>query len=307
MYETQEVDMEIYKPSLENIGQLKKYLGYNKYFGCELTAANNILWSEFYDTGFVIVEDMLSYCKVKDGKPVAFTFPIGEHNPKKAFDKLCKELVDSGLEPTFYLVHPEMFAQIEEWYPEKYKIEYGRDEADYLYEYKTLSELKGKKLHGKRNHINRFEENFPDYMFEEIDDSNYEECIEMAYNWERDNNPDGEADKLYERNIIEKALKNRENLGLTGGLIRVDGRVIAFTLGEPINDRCFVVHFEKAYSDIQGAYPMINREFVRRMLKGYKYINREEDLGIPGLRHAKTSYQPIRLVEKGTVTGTAPI
>ena len=302
MYETQEVDMEIYKPSLENIGLLKKYLGYNKYFGCELTAANNILWSEFYDTGFVIVDDMLSYCKIEDGKPVAFTFPIGEHNPRKAFDSLCKELIESGLEPTFYLVHPEMFEQIEEWYPEKYKIEYGRDDADYLYEYKTLSELKGKKLHGKRNHINRFEENFSDYKFEEIDDSNYEECIEMAYNWERENNIDGEADKLYERNIIEKALKNRESLGLVGGLIRVDDRVIAFTLGEPINDSCFVVHFEKAYSDIQGAYPMINREFVRRKLKGYKYINREEDLGIPGLRHAKTSYQPIRLVEKGTVT-----
>lgn len=302
MSDTQEVTMEIYKPSLDNIGLLKNYLGYNTYFGCELTAANNILWSEFYDTGFVIVEDMLSYCKVKDGSPVAFTFPIGKHNPKNAFQKICRWFEEQGKSPVFYLVHPEMYAQIEEWYPGRFKIEYLRDDADYLYEYKTLSELKGKKLHGKRNHINRFEENYPQYEYEVIDDSNYKECIELAVNWERDNNPDYSEDKRYELNIIKKALENRQILGLLGGLIRVEGRVIAFTLGEPINEKCFVVHFEKAYADIQGAYPMINREFVRRQLKGYKYINREEDLGIPGLRHAKTSYQPIRLVDKGIVT-----
>lgn len=294
--------MDILKPNMDNIGILKDYLRYNNYFGCELTAANNILWSEFYDTSFVIVEDMLSYCKVKDGVPVAFTFPIGKHEPKKAFDALCSYFEEQGSTPEFYLVHREMYEKIEEWYPGKFKIEYQRDDADYLYEYKTLSELKGKKLHGKRNHINRFEENFPDYEYEVIDETNYMECIDFAYTWEKDNNPEGSEDKLYERNIIEKALKNRQALELVGGLIRADGNVVAFTLGEPINDKCFVVHFEKAYANIQGAYPMINREFVRRQLKGYKYINREEDLGIPGLRHAKTSYQPIRLVDKGEVT-----
>lgn len=299
---TQEVVMEIYKSNLDNINLLKDHLEFNQYIGCELTAANNILWSEFYDTSFVIVEDMLSYCKVKDGKPVMFTFPIGKHDPRKAFDYIYKWFEDHNMEFTLYLVHPEMFARIEEWYPGKFNIEYNRDEADYIYEYKTLAELKGKKLHGKRNHINRFEENYPDYIYEAIDEGNYMECVELAYNWEQDNNPEGSEDKQYERAIIETALNNMKELGLKGGLIRVDGRVIAFTLGEPINDKCFVVHFEKAYADIQGAYPMINREFVRRELKGYKYINREEDLGIPGLRHAKTSYQPVRLVDKGIVT-----
>ena len=294
--------MKIYSPRMENINLLQSYLKFNKYYGCELTAANNILWSKFYDTGFTIVEDMLSYCKACDGKPIMFTFPIGKHDPKIAFDRICEEFEANGLEFKLFMVHPEMFELIEQWYPGKYKIEYDRDSADYLYEYKTLSELKGKKLHGKRNHINRFEENYPDYQYEIIDESNYQECIDMAYQWEKDNNPDGAKDKQYERDIIEEALKHREILGLVGGLIRIDGKVIAFTLGEPINDKCFVVHFEKAYADIQGAYPMINREFVRRQLKGYKYINREDDLGLPGLRHAKTSYQPIRLVDKGVVT-----
>lgn len=302
MYGTQEVVMEIYKSSLDNINLLRDHLKFNKYIGCELTAANNILWSELYDTSFVIVEDMLLYCKLEDGKPIMFTFPIGKHDPKKAFDCVYKWFEDHNMEFALYLVHPEMFAKIEEWYPGKFKIEYNRDEADYVYEYKTLAELKGKKLHGKRNHINRFEENYPNYIYEAIDEENYKECMELAYNWERDNNTEGSEDKQYECKIIETALNNMKELGLKGGLIRVNGKVIAFTLGEPINDKCFVVHFEKAYADIQGAYPMINREFVRRELKGYKYINREEDLGIPGLRHAKTSYQPVRLVDKGIVT-----
>ena len=106
----------------------------------------------------------------------------------------------------------------------------------------------------------------------------------------------------YETNALSFALENRKKLGLNGALIRIEGKVVAFTLGEPLKDDTYVVHFEKAYADIQGAYPMINREFVRRDLRGYKYINREEDMGIPGLRHAKTTYQPIRLIDKGTVT-----
>jgi hypothetical protein len=90
---------------------------------------------------------------------------------------------------------------------------------------------------------------------------------------------------------------------MTGALIRVQGKVIAFTMGEPVTADTFVVHFEKAYADIQGSYAIINREFVKRELLGhYTYVNREEDMGIPGLRHAKTSYQPVRLIEKGLVT-----
>ena len=89
--------MEIFKPSMENIGIIKNHLRYNRYFGCELTAANNILWSKFYDTSFVIVEDMLSYCKMEENKPVMFTFPVGKHNPKGAFDILCQEFENVAL------------------------------------------------------------------------------------------------------------------------------------------------------------------------------------------------------------------
>ena len=83
-------------------------------------------------------------------------------------------------------------------------------------------------------------------------------------------------------------------------MLRVEGQAAAFTIGEPVSDQCFVVHFEKALSRYPGAYPMINQQFVQNALQAYHYINREEDLGLEGLRKAKLSYHPAILLEKGT-------
>ncbi len=292
--------MLVQTPCMENRELLNQYLRYNQYYGCEFSAANNILWSELYKGEFIIAEDMLLFCHTKNGIIEQITFPIGKQDEKKAFDAMAAYFNENNRPFYMYLVEREMFEKIDAWYPGKYKIEYQRDEADYLYEWETLAYLKGKKLHGKRNHINRFLENYPDYKYELIDDENYKECIELTRSWKENNEVDDTA--AYETDILKFALKNREVLGLNGALIRVNNRVIAFTLGEPLKEDTYVVHFEKAYADVQGAYAMINREFVRRSLKGYRYINREEDMGIPGLRHAKTSYQPVRLVEKGIVT-----
>jgi len=96
-------------------------------------------------------------------------------------------------------------------------------------------------------------------------------------------------------------LRLMNELKLTGGLLRIDGEVIAFTIGEPINEEMFVVHIEKAFKDIQGAYTMINQQFVEHELQSYQYVDREEDTGAEGLRKAKLSYRPVFLIEKGTV------
>lgn len=298
--------MDIYIPSLQNKGLLDSYLKYNTFRGCELAPANTILWSEHYCTGFVIIENMLSFCRLKNGKPVSFSFPIGAGDKKKAFDAIAGCFEQNKMDFSMYMVEPDMFARIEEWYPGMYEVQYNRDSADYLYETETLASLSGKKLHGKRNHINRFLENYPDYKYERIDDENCDECLELAYAWAKKNIQDEPAerveDKTYEKCALEFALKHRDELGLIGALIRVEGRVVAFTLGGRLTEDTFDINFEKAYAEVQGAYAMINREFVRRELTGYKYVNREEDMGVPGLRHAKTSYQPVCLVEKGLVS-----
>lgn len=110
-----------------------------------------------------------------------------------------------------------------------------------------------------------------------------------------------EYDKVDESKLVVYAIRHRKELGMIGGALRVQGEVVAITLGERLTDDTFVVHFEKAYAEIQGAYPMINREFVRHELSGYTYVNREEDLGVEGLRKAKLSYRPEIILNKGNL------
>lgn len=311
--------MELYRPTIERLNELKYYLQHNQFYGCQLALSNVVLWSEHYNTYYTTIADMLVFCQVEDGKPCAFTFPIGAGDAKAAFDAIVCYFKEEGLPVVFYLIDHRMYEQIESWYPDEYSLELHREDADYLYTPESLATLKGKKLHAKRNHIHRFIENYPDYQYEEITDDNAKECLELARNWMRnkasiaeqtgedeyrDASDAGDAGDEYrdEYNAIELALRNREKLSAKGGVLRVNGKVVAFTIGSPINEKVFDVHFEKAYAQVQGAYAMINREFVRKHLMNYEYINREEDLGIEGLRSAKLSYHPAQLLEKGTLT-----
>ena len=102
--------------------------------------------------------------------------------------------------------------------------------------------------------------------------------------------------------VTLNSLRLFKELELTGGILRVDGQIVAFTIGEPICSDTFVVHIEKAFPDVQGAYTMINQQFVEHECMDYKYVNREEDTGDEGLRKAKRSYRPVFMVEKGVVT-----
>ena len=102
--------------------------------------------------------------------------------------------------------------------------------------------------------------------------------------------------------MIKNSFRYFEQLKLVGGILRVDGKVVAFTIGEAVNEDVFVVHIEKAYAEINGAYPAINQEFVKHEASQYRYINREEDLGMEGLRKAKMSYRPVILLERYLVT-----
>lgn len=296
--------MNYYRPTIERAEELESYLRYNEFYGCQLTLANVILWSSHYDTYYTTVADMLVFCKVEDGRPCAFSFPVGGGSAKEAFDAIVCYFKEQKLPVIFYLVDAKMYEQIESWYPGEYVLEMDSDSSDYLYETASLATLQGKKLHAKRNHINRFLERYPDYQYEDITDGNIDDCLKLAKDWYKDKlaaleDPSLSDDFDDEYEAIELAIRNRGILHMKGALLRVDGKAIAFTLGSPINNDVFDVHFEKAYADIQGAYAMINREFVRHQLMDYKYINREEDLGIEGLRKAKESYNPIMKWEKG--------
>ncbi len=297
--------MEVYKISYETKDTLKKYLKQNNYRACELSFGNNLLWSPYYDISFMIVCDMLVFCKMHAGRLALASYPIGDGDEKRAFDEIVRLFREDNMPFKMYLVSESAWTKIESWYGGLYTYTSDRDEADYLYEYETLANLKGKKLHGKRNHINYFEENYPNYIYEKINSSNKQECMGLARKWFAESEEDADGKKKFELSAIETALDNMEDFGLDGALIRVDSGVCGFTIGEELTNDTFVIHFEKADANIRGAYPIINREFVRRELSKYQYINREEDMGVPGLRHAKTTYQPVSLVEKGYVSSNA--
>lgn len=276
----------------------EKYYQYKTSRGCELSFSNNFLWVAYYKTQWNIIEDSLVFYNPLRN---SVSFPIGE-NPYQALEWLIRYYKTNDMPFIMQLVTKEQFEKLNEQYPGIFQIKYHRKNADYIYEAESLGSLAGKKLHAKRNHIHRFVQNYPEWIYEEINDDNVDDCIEMAQKWRIQNRCDEDAAKRDEIRVTLRALELREKIGLTGGLIRTRDGVVAFSLGAPLSADTFVVHIEKAFSDIQGAYPIINREFVLHAAKGYRYINREEDMGEEGLRKAKLSYYPAILLEKGDVT-----
>ena len=157
--------------------------------------------------------------------------------------------------------------------------------------------LAGRKYHGKKNHCNAFVKEYPDYVYEEMNRSNIDECIAFGDMWcERRMGDDPSL--VCEKCAIHEALNNFEALKLRGGVIRIGGKVEAFSFGEKINDNTAVLHVEKANPEIRGLYSVINRDFAKNAWGDVTYLNREEDMGIEGLRMAKESYKPEFMVKK---------
>ena len=299
--------MEFYVPAMKDITRIKEALRKNEKKCCEMSPANVVLWAKQYQTEIAFFEENIIFrSKQKDGNYSYACNLINALQPKSLFDYIVKLVKTDSGEFRMHCVMKEEMDMIEEWYPNQYQMQVNRNDSDYIYAREKMAALSGKKLHGKRNHIHRFEEQNPDWKYETISEKNEEDCAKMAMHWCMDNcmadQNTIEYDKIDESKLVVYAIRHREEFGMIGGALRVNGQIIAITLGEKLTKDTFVVHFEKAFAKIQGAYPMINREFVRHELSDYTYINREEDMGIEGLRKAKMSYRPEILLDKGIVT-----
>ena len=291
------------RAQLEDKEVISHYFKHHTSRSCERTFVNVFLWARFYNVTFAIIEDTLVF-KSEDENSFAFAYPAGEpENVKKALDTLYQYSQERGVPFRLYNVTPDHFEQIEAWYPGRFQIEYNEDLADYVYESEKLCTLAGKKLHGKRNHINKFKSLYEGrWSYETMSGDNVAECFQMALKWRNQNGCDDDPEKNSEMCVTLNSLRLFRELELTGGILRVDGQIVAFTIGEPVCSDTFVVHIEKAFPDVQGAYTMINQQFVEHECMDYRYVNREEDTGDEGLRKAKRSYRPVFMVEKGVVT-----
>lgn len=297
-------DITFKRPELEDKEIISSYFKKAPSRSCERTFANVYLWSRQYHVKYAIIEDALVF--MDDEYELAYAYPAGEPEAvKKAIDWLMNYSKEQGAPFQMYNVTPENFEQLESFHPGRFTVEYDRDEADYVYECEKLATLAGKKLHGKRNHINKFKKTYEDWSYERLSDDNVEECFQMALKWRNLNGCEEDKGKHAEICVTLNALRLWKELDLVGGILRVQGEIVAFCIGEENSEDTFVVHIEKAYADVEGAYPMINQQFVQHECMNYTYINREEDTGAEGLRKAKLSYRPVFLVEKGLVTEKA--
>ena len=299
--------MDFFLPTIRDIEQIRETMKKNTKQACEMSSANIVLWARHYNTEIAFLNgEIIFRSKRSDGNYSYSCDLLDAKEARYLFDSIFSIAKEENGALRMHCMTRQEYSMIELWYPGTFQVVYDRDGADYIYDREKMAVLSGKKLHRKRNHIHRFEENNPDWKYESITDENEEECSRMAMRWCVNNCMSDqdtiEFDRIDESKLVVYAIRHRKELGIIGGALRVNGKIIALTLGERLTEDTFVVHFEKAFSDIQGAYPMINREFVRHELKDYKYVNREEDIGIPGLRKAKLSYYPEILLEKGTVT-----
>lgn len=295
--------MNFFEPSLDNIKQIKDVFKNNKKKCCEMSPSNAVLWAKRTNTEIAFWKDNLIFRSLLEADRYSYACNLlNASDAKSLFDRIVNLVQESGGILFMHCLVEEEVEMIEKWYPGKYQFTFNRDDSDYIYVREKMESLTGKKLHGKRNHIHRFEEQNPDWKYETITDENEEECAQMAMQWCVRNcmNEKNEIEyaRIDESKLVVFAIRHRDEFGMIGGALRSNGKIIAITLGERVTDDTFVVHFEKAFPEIQGAYPMINREFVRHELSLYTYINREEDLGMEGLRRAKLSYQPEFLLNK---------
>ncbi|WP_195277203.1 DUF2156 domain-containing protein [Anaerotruncus rubiinfantis] len=271
--------------------------------GSEYTFSNNFNYRAIYH---IEVARMQDYYLLRAGKEKAQTgyfYPAGSGDVKPVVEALVADAEALGVPFVMRGVEKESVAVLETLFPGRFQITETRDSFDYLYESEKLITLSGKKLHAKRNFINRFKaEHEGDWSYEPITSENLAECWQMNNQWCRQMGCNKDPSLKEESCAVRSCFDHFYELGLLGGLLRVGGKVVAYSMGAPINHEVFDVHVEKAFSDVAGAYPMINQQFAAHNCANYKYINREDDVGDEGLRKAKLSYKPAILLEKYQVT-----
>ena len=266
--------------------------------GSENCFSSNYNWKDVYGIQVARMGDMLAVRSTK-GR-LSYTHPSGKGEPFPVIEAMMADAREQGAPFRLYGVKEKEREALEAHWPGRFVFFPNRDAWDYIYDAESLATLSGKKLHGKRNHINRFKELYPDWSYEAMTADNMEECRRMNREWCRLYGCEKNDGLAKEACAVRSSFDNFDALGLRGGLLRAGGRVVGFTMGRPLNSDTFIVHIEKAFPDVPGAYPMINQQFVQNACQGFRYINREDDTGDEGLRKAKLSYRPAILLEKYT-------
>lgn len=290
--------LEFKEPCLADYGKITEFIApfAEESMSCEITPMTLLIWKNYYHQKIAFCDDMLFVSLGKNSE--IFLLPFAK-DMKKAVN-ILKELTKSQNRPLVFLgaegVRLDTFNSI---FSEEFSQNESREDFEYLYLTEKLKNLSGKKFHSKRNHIYAFSKSY-NWSYESMTTDILPEVFEMADKWTEEMKKITDDTKSIE--VENKALKEylpfMKELNLRGGCICVNGKIIAFTFGSPINNKVFDIHVEKALPEFRTAYTLINREFILNELSDFEYVNREDDMGLEGLRKAKLSYHPDILLKK---------
>lgn len=265
----------------------------------EYTFTNMFMWRKSYNIRYAIIEDMLCiFSRHGENGTESVNFPIGNGNSVAALNKILHYFSIIEQNPIIRIYREDDIKKLNAAFPDKFVITEDIDSFDYVYNISDLIELPGSKYHSKRNHINKFRSLF-NFEYKPLNPELCPECLEMFSRW--CHSKEGIVPGISEqREAVVELMQNYESLGVTGGVICVLGKVVAFSFGEALSQKnsMAVIHLEHADTDYHGSFPIMNQQFLEHEWSDFRYVNREEDMGLPGLRKAKQSYKPQMMTKK---------
>ncbi|MDR2362554.1 MAG: phosphatidylglycerol lysyltransferase domain-containing protein [Prevotellaceae bacterium] len=288
--------LSFHKISIDDRDEINRRLALSDFRAAEYSFANSFNWGLAFGIEIAYFDRLLL---LRSGdNPKYYLYPSGAGDVETAIQAILDDAAEGGYTACIRAILPEQKAEMEQRFPYRFRFTPQRHSFDYIYHSEDLIRLAGKKYQAKRNHAARFRKTF-DWLYEPITGANLSECVAMNKEWCRLYGCNDNLSLKAETCAVQRALLYFFEEELLGGLLRVDGRVIAYTVGERLNSDTLIVHIEKAFSEsFPGAYQVINQEFVQRHAAGLPYVNREDDTGDAGLRKAKLSYHPVFLLEK---------
>ncbi|MBR4783177.1 MAG: DUF2156 domain-containing protein [Bacteroidaceae bacterium] len=276
---------------LQNIGPLISPRG------CDTSIINLCSWEHLYH-GSIATHKGNIVLRFFDGNRHSYSLRFQPEQLVELLEVVSRDAETLGEKMRIFGVNEDILHYYLEADP-TLQATYSDNYSDYVYDRQSLASLAGHKLQSKRNFLNRFRRLYPQYEYHPLGKKDIDACLALDKSWINKGLQLGHTDEeISERKTIKYVFDHWQELGAIGGTIYVEGNLVAFTYGAAINNDTFDVCVEKADTSYEGAYATINNEFVNHLPQQYQWINREEDLGIDGLRQAKTTYQPVLKLRK---------
>lgn len=289
-----------FKPvSLEDAGWVIPYMESQGYQGCDSCFSTLCMWRGYYHNSMARSKEGWLFFRFNNKPPYLYLQPEGPDMLAQV--ELLLEHAHSQGHPLHLFGADEAAVQLmKQRFPGRFDYRASDEDADYLYYRRDLAELRGKAYAGKRNHITAFSRKY-EWRFEPLTDANTPEFLAVAKAWLEERGGDDKS-LAAEYEGLSEVLPHREALHVSGGLICVENKAVAITCGAPVRPDTFDVQIEKALSAYSEAYTVINRAFAAHLPEAYTWLNRENDLGLAGLRRAKLSYHPAKMLIKHLCT-----